>query len=44
MIESKGLAAGNETKSIEVPVIGIIDEYDVEPERYHGDPDTEKIR
>ncbi len=37
------VAVGNEDMSIEAAVIGIIDEYDVKPEFYHGDLDPEKI-
>ena len=38
------LAIGNEDASIEAAVTGIIDEYEVEPEYYHGDLDPEKIK
>ena len=35
------VAVGNEDMSIEAAVTGIIDEYDVRPEHYHGDMDPE---
>ncbi len=38
------LAVGNENASIEAAVTGIIDEYEIEPEYYHGDLDPEKIK
>ncbi|HOP05843.1 MAG TPA: EutN/CcmL family microcompartment protein [candidate division Zixibacteria bacterium] len=38
------VAVGNENMSIEAAVIGIIDEYEVSPELYHGDLDPDKIR
>ena len=38
------LAVGNEDASIEAAVTGIIDEYEIEPEYYHGDLDPEKIK
>ena len=38
------IAIGNEDASIEAAVTGIIDEYEVEPEYYHGDLDPEKIK
>lgn len=37
------VAVGNEDMSIEAAVIGIIDEYDVNAEYYHGDLDPEKL-
>ena len=36
------VAVGNEDMSIEAAVTGIIDEYEVKPEHYHGDLDTDK--
>lgn len=38
------LAVDNNDSSIEAAVIGIIDEYEVKPDYYHGDLDTEKIK
>lgn len=38
------LAVGKEDSSIEAAVIGIIDEYDVTPEHYHGDLDPARIK
>ena len=38
------LAIGHEDASIEAAVTGIIDEYEIEPEYYHGDLDPEKIK
>ena len=36
------LAVNNDDVSIEAAVIGIIDEYEVNPEHYHGDLDPDK--
>ena len=36
------VAVGNEDMSIEAAVTGIIDEYEVKPEYYHGDLDNNK--
>ena len=36
-------AIGNEDMSIEAAVIGIIDEYNIKPEYYHGDLDPERV-
>jgi ethanolamine utilization protein EutN len=38
------VAVGNENMSIEAAVIGIIDEYEVKPEYYHGDLDPERVK
>ena len=38
------LAVGMENSSIEAAVVGIIDEYEVKPDYYHGDLDQERIR
>ena len=37
------IAIGNENMSIEAAVTGIIDEYDIHPDYYHGELDPEKI-
>lgn len=37
------VAVGNEDMSIEAAVTGIIDEYEIEPEYYHGDLDEKKV-
>ena len=37
------IAVGNENMSIEAAVIGIIDEYELHEEYYHGDLDPEKL-
>ena len=37
------LAVNDNDMSIEAAVIGIIDEYEVKPEYYHGELDPEKI-
>ena len=38
------LAVDNDDSSIEAAVTGIIDEYEVKPDYYHGDLDTEKAK
>jgi len=38
------VAMGNEDLSIEAAVIGIIDEYEIQPEYYSGEIDPERIR
>ncbi len=38
------IAVGNEDMSIEAAVTGIIDEYEIEPDHYHGDLDPAKIK
>jgi ethanolamine utilization protein EutN len=36
------IAVGNEDMTIEAAVIGIIDEYEIDPEHYHGDLEPSK--
>ena len=38
------LAIGNENMSIEAAVTGIIDEYEIIPDFYHGDLDPSKVK
>ena len=38
------IAVGNEDMSIEAAVIGIIDEYTIDKDSYHGDLDPDKIK
>lgn len=37
------IAVGNDNMSIEAAVIGIIDEYTIDGDSYHGDLDPEKL-